>query len=146
MASSHITETVVEATELYPFSGIALSIIRGEHGRRLGGFDDERMVNLGDGRTCVHDYLGSEYRRYLPQENIRSYRMATVDDDGVDHWIVFSNNGFDPVMAWALTVARYTALAHALRACQGNRKQAATLLGVARSHVYVLLRQLKQYG
>ena len=63
-------------------------------------------------------------------------------DDGT----VFSNHECDAVMAWYLTVARYTALAHALRACQGNRKQAATLLGVARSHVYVLLRQLKQYG
>ena len=50
------------------------------------------------------------------------------------------------MMAWALTIARYTALAHALRVCRGNRQQAATLLGVARSHVYVLLRQLKQYG
>ena len=47
------------------------------------------------------------------------------------------------MMAWYLTVARYTALAHALRACQGNRRQAAKLLGVARNQVYLLLRQLE---
>ena len=47
------------------------------------------------------------------------------------------------MMAWYLTVAKYTALAHALRACNGNRRQAAKLLGVSRNQVYLLLRELE---
>ena len=46
------------------------------------------------------------------------------------------------MMAWYLAVARYTALAHALRATKGNRQQAAKLLGVQRTYLYLLLRQL----
>ena len=46
------------------------------------------------------------------------------------------------MMAWYLAVARYTALAHALRATRGNRRQAAKLLGVSRPSLYVWLRQL----
>jgi len=46
------------------------------------------------------------------------------------------------MMAWYLAIARYTALAHALRATRGNRKQAAKLLGVTRNSVYLLLRPL----
>ena len=48
----------------------------------------------------------------------------------------------DTMMAWYLAVARYTALAHALRATKGNRRQAAKLLGVQRTYLYALLRQL----
>ena len=43
------------------------------------------------------------------------------------------------MMAWYLAVARYTALAHALRLTGGNRKRAAWLLGVNRSYVCFLL-------
>ena len=46
------------------------------------------------------------------------------------------------MMAWYVAVARYTALAHALRATKGNRQQAAKMLGVQRSFLYALLRQL----
>jgi len=46
------------------------------------------------------------------------------------------------MMAWYVAIARYTALAHALRATQGNRRQAAKLLGVTRNNLYLLLRQL----
>ena len=46
------------------------------------------------------------------------------------------------MMAWYVAVARYTALAHALRATKGNRQQAAKLVGVQRSYLYLLLRQL----
>ena len=46
------------------------------------------------------------------------------------------------MMAWYLAVARYTALAHALRATKGNRRQAAKVLGVHRNCVYLLLGQL----
>ena len=50
------------------------------------------------------------------------------------------------MMAWYLAVARYTALAHALRATQGNRRQAARLLEVNRTYLYSLLRQLQGKG
>ena len=50
------------------------------------------------------------------------------------------------MMAQYLTIARYTALAHALRACQGNRRQAAKLLGVCRNQPYLLLSQLVYRG
>ena len=46
------------------------------------------------------------------------------------------------MMAWYVAVARYTALAHALRQTRGNRRQAAKLLGVQRTYLYSLLRQL----
>ena len=46
------------------------------------------------------------------------------------------------MMAWYVAVARYTALAHALRATKGNRRQAAKLLGVQRTYLYALLRGL----
>jgi len=46
------------------------------------------------------------------------------------------------MMAWWLSITRYTALAHALRVTKGNRLQAAKLLGVQRTYLYLLLRQL----
>ena len=50
------------------------------------------------------------------------------------------------MMAWYLAVARYTALARALRATQGNRRQAAKMLGGSRNTVYLLLRPLDRAG
>ena len=47
------------------------------------------------------------------------------------------------MMAWYVAIARYTALAHALRATKGNRQQAAKLLGVQRNTLFLLLRELR---
>ena len=47
------------------------------------------------------------------------------------------------MMARWLLVAKYTALAHALRLTRGNRQRAAKLFGVQRTYLYKLLRDLQ---